>query len=208
MTTLPSFAACPRKRLARAKILTEWRRLSGLAAIQPQRHYVTLNGPLVPGSEVFDLSESGLFRPEQVCSVENRLDVHAHNVAAAQAMGTPVRLLFGDISDVVSEGIADGSLRPQVVNADLMVGPKEGAHILQRILSAVSTLPGPSMVVWNVLLREPHGGKRFDVELLDVVMMALQDGDWVLAAHGEYDGTGPRSRTVMGTVIFYRKASI
>ena len=222
--SIPSFGKCPIKIAARrATIIEPWLKLSGGNAIDTDRQYITLCGPLYddqgelqPLCEPLHLAAEGLITLPQFHGIERDATIFKNNAAVVGQsfpFGERPVLHHGDLVDVLDGAFGAGSLRPAIVNLDLMIGPKGGMTPLARTLSILNKLEGPMLVVWNVIVERTFP-QRQDMrqqlefaEKHDLLALAIQEGSWICYGQLEYPGTGSRSKTTMCSIIMWRPDS-
>jgi hypothetical protein len=117
----------------------------------------------------------------------------------------------GDLYAVLSKF---SPLNIGIVNCDFLEGPKTGAFFLGRVLHLITKRDlRKVMVVANFILKSrfnPDVGVDAIIEQLNKTTNfkhALSEGDWKVYKANKvycYEGTGTKSKTKMGTIVFFR----
>lgn len=216
------FGTCPTKREARQQsVIDTYRTVTGQDRIPEGCQYWTLCGPMAnghgwfyPSCELHHVVDGGLVRPEQFYGVEKLLKRAEANQQAAEAFAEDDRpkLFHGDLITVLGEHLLAGQLRPALVNLDTMHYPTAGAQLLAKTLNILGQAPGPTVVIWNVILKRARFGRHFtwqDVRhaLNSIALFRSLRNGWATGSmFFEYDGTGRRKDVVMGTAVFTKVA--
>jgi hypothetical protein len=178
------------------------------------------DGSLQEGCELRHVLDTGLCSAEQFFAAELKPDAYAANQAAIEAefpADARPTIYHEDLRAVLVRALNQGWLQPEIVNLDTESEPVRAATLLGDVLSTLNHAPGPTMVVWNVIMKNPYDSKRvFTAKDLGRItgghlflQLMLRQGGWELAVDKlfSYDGSGKNSRTVMGTLVFVRRAS-
>lgn len=210
------------KRSSRELNFQAYRNLTGLRQIPKHQQYWTLCGPsadtqgnLLPGCELDHVRQSGLLHDlSQFHGVEREGHVHALNAKLRFPRTAAPHFHLGDLEEVLEEALADGNFEPAIVNLDTLSGPKSAVALLGPVLNILNHAPrrGPLMVALNIILERKEYGQYSTFKTLveavqqDVFCRTAIDKGWVEATHGNsYESEG-RSRTTMGTNIYFRPA--
>lgn len=202
-------------------IVAAYRLCSGRESIPEGTQYITLSGLMVsedklhPACEIKHLISRGLIQPHQFIGIDNNAhpkypDVVERNLSALRQefpTNTP-RMLKGDICDVLEDLYRQGDLRPAIVNIDLMVAPRAGQRTLSRVLNLLNLVPGPTLVIWNVMVENHYSEDlRYGLDNASVALLrAIKEGGWKKVVFGEddYEYPGIGTRTTMRSVLFWR----
>lgn len=213
----------PVKRNARqSTVIDLYREIRGVRSVPRGRQYWTLCGPmtragvLAPSCELMHLLDERLLSPGQFYGAELKKSSHEANAAAAKkafGKGESPRLFGGNIVDGMAAALRRRELAPDVVNLDTESEPPKAIHLLDSVVSIVNHVPGPVVVVWNTVMKNPHNNARkYDFETISGLMAkdmslqrSLKKGGWgTYATTFKYGGYGSKSRSVMGTVAFHK----
>ena len=205
---------CPKKIAARqATIIEPYRELFGFE-VPSDKQYWTMcgrsaedDGTFKIKSELGQTLEAGLIKPNQFHGVERKKDWFKLN----QACRNDVNWYCGDFFSVMEENKTKGRFSPAIVNADLITMPETSMPYIANIMDLLSRGNAPVMFVVNLVL-----DSRFrDMQTTDMAISSLQEHrqyksamrkkDWNLYKNGEYlyKGSGEKSKTIMGTLVFY-----
>jgi len=218
---MPAYGKCPRKHQARdLTVVQAYRNLTGLRSIPKDQQYWTLCGPLAdstgglqPGCELIHVLEAGLLlRPSQFHGVERLEEVHLASLAAVRGAfrGKQPNLYHGEFHTVLEQALSRKALKPAIVNLDTLYEPTSAAVLLGQVLHLLNYVPGPKMVILNVIVDNPRYGRRHSMQRLveavrsDAFCHHQLGFGWVESDQGLiYAGTGKTS-VKMGTTIFYQ----
>jgi hypothetical protein len=202
----------PKKRLARDETVISFYRTHFGQTIPKGRQYWTIagqcstdSGTVRPGCEFEHVLSEHLVRPNQFHSAEIEPDIHMANSRIGRGHWHE-----GDLYKAMVAEVNRGGFNPAVVNADLLLMPGRAAPYIARTIALLTSLDIRNvMVVCNVILRNRQNRSSNEetiqnLSLTSQFRSAFSKG-WKL--HGEgytYNGTGG-NKTVMGTIILYRK---
>lgn len=171
---MKTYGTSPTKFQARqASVIDSYRNLTGRHTIPLDRQYWTLCGPMTDkygslhrGShtacELLHILDAGLVTPAQVVAVEERKAIAEANQKAIQAT-FPIngpKIHSGHLVNIMMRYSAAGLLKPALVNVDTTSYPPAGADLLTNVLDVLDPVPGPIMVVWNVIQRSNRRARR------------------------------------------------
>lgn len=158
-----------------------------------------------PGCEFGQMVEAGLIAPHQFHGVERVWETHQKNLA-----NTEGNWYHDDFYSAMERAKVWGQFNPALVNADFIRGPAAEADYLGNIMALL--LGYDVMLVANFVLKAPRRKVRRDgsyaIEKLTecpAFRHSIRNGWEYSGEYYEYDGTGPRSKTVMGSFIFVQK---
>jgi hypothetical protein len=205
--------ACPKKIEARNQTIIAIYRSFFYQKLPPHKQYWTLcarhvddRGELLNGSELSQLLQEKIITKKQFHGVDRDQDIiHINSKYINEA-----NWYCGDLYSVLGNS---SNFNPAIVNCDLIEGPKTGSYLAGQILHLLTRRNVRDVVfVINFVI-----GSRFYPEGISVdaiveflnkntlFNIALADGDWrYLPEIYCYDGTGSKSKTRMGSIIFYR----
>lgn len=226
MITLPDFYACPKKYHAREETIIGMYRKYFANSIPEDKQYWTMcgqhakNGVFQPGSELGQLLQTEFLSADQFYGVDIVEEVISQN----QAAKPEANWIHDDLLHAMKTACKEDNFHPAVINADLISLKERGSSMTSQIMSFLEDIDCPNvLLVANIMLTNPHalGGKKLaDIEISSDTFIAEFErwkafqyvwatDNWRL--HPEfyvYNGTGKRSRTIMGTFIFIRKDHI
>jgi hypothetical protein len=171
-------------------------------------------GWLLPSCELRHMTSKGLIKHRQFYGVERDINVHWANKRAitlyySNRPKPEPRMYRGELIQVLPLLLLSG-VNPAIINIDTMVTPKNSMSALVSALHDVSKLPGPMLIVWNTCIRTPRVGENYREDLEYVLheypnlKAALRVSGFKQHAYFEYPGTGRYSRTLMGSVVFWK----
>jgi hypothetical protein len=166
---------------------------------------------LFPSCELLHVVQAGLVEPPQFHGIEKDAVVHLNNQSAVEkefSAGSRPHLYNADLIDVLSNMAKEPFFRPAIVNVDLQQGPEgRGIWYLARTLSILNLVPGPTLVVWNVVVQHPY--RKLDMRdgfaalpKHEHFQNAYRDGGWL--PHGELEYR--RGHTTMRSIVLWRPA--
>lgn len=215
---------CHRKFEARWQTLVcTFRELYGTSIPEGFQHW-TMCGPhakygaLHPMSELGQLASAGFVRPDQFVGV----DIDPKIIRENKALNVPGAMwIESDFFKAMRAAYRDGWFQPALINADLLSLKEKGVVVVSEIMAFLEYIGyGDVMLVANIMMTNPHacGGVRLDdvqvsnesvietFERCPSFQTAWAGGKWhEYEEHYLYVGSGDNSRTIMGTMIFYRK---
>lgn len=209
----PSFSSCPKKFEARdLSVINAYRDLSKRKAIPNHKQYISLLGPLSGHGfeEPLHVAARGLAHLSQIVGIERNADTHESNQKTNRAhYQDTLDLHQGDVVTVLERLSREGRLSPAIVNLDMMQDHQTTLPVLLRVFSILEDSPGPIMVVWNAMLSHKVytqiNPERLKHAVADPrLTSALHEYGWQIRGYHEYAGTGSKSATTMGTVVFWR----
>lgn len=197
-------------------VVQAYRNLTGKRAIPKDRQFWTLCGPMAdadgdlqPNCELNHILRSGLIsRASQFYGVERDKRIHEANIRAVRLAKIRPKLHFGEMHTVLAVALQRGDLCPAIVNLDTYHEPTKAARLLGMVLHLLNHVPGPTMVVLNVVVDAAWRGRRHSLDALtkavqsDLFCMAQLEHGWVDSEVGYfYNGI---SNYKMGTAIFFQ----
>lgn len=158
-----------------------------------------------PGCEVAQILDDGIIEPSQFHGVEIDLDTYEQNVAVYPELAWH----HGDFFETMRRC---RDFNPGLVNADLIQTVDTAANYIAKIMYLISPFD-VTLVVNFVMQCRAYRLKTPDYVLDKLAAqpqfrLAMRSG-WEY--DGEcylYDGTGERSKTVMGTFVFTHRAEV
>lgn len=223
---LPEFYICPKKYHAREQSIIGIYREYFSYNIPKNNQYWTMCGPhakngvFQSGSELGQLTKSGIISEDQFYGVDIQKEIIDQNNAAKPK----ANWIHGDFQEVISNYIENKNFSPAIVNADFISMKEYGVQETSEIMELLEENDSRNvMLISNIMFNNPHQHGVFDKEdekeiskAIDSVVSEFENrkffrsvwstGNW--DTHPEcfvYNGTGKKSRTVMGTFIFFRK---
>lgn len=183
--------SCPKKQVARIETV--------LANGPVVNQYWSMAGLCTtPGCEVDQLLKAGFIRPQQFHGVEINRDIHDANVAVWPSLAWH----HGDFFQVMRQY---DCFKPSLVNADLLQTVDTAADYIARIVHLLE--PFDAVLIANFIME--HRGYRCDPDHVLRRLSQCQQFRHAMRSGWRYDtrcylydGTGHRSRTVMGTFVF------
>jgi hypothetical protein len=213
----------PSKVVARQATILAPYRLEFGTKLPPDQQYWTLCGEMADGDriqrdcELDQMVREGLIRPEQFHGVEGDEGIYLANV---RALRTPPyhqsHLYNGEFTDVLDQALGNGQLRPGLVYLDTIQEPRYSSRLLAGTMNILNYAEGPTLLVWNFIKERPHYGHHHPWEDVyrslsrqDLFRSAVRKGGWKqhLETVFHYHGTGKRSSTTMGTIVFVRRTT-
>jgi hypothetical protein len=209
---LPEWGGCPKKfEYRRVNIIEPAKKIFG-PSLPKQKQYWTMSGKcanndiLVPGCEFDQTLQSGLIESDQFFGVEINQETHNHN------KNLPGNWINSDFLRAMKNTHSLDKFNPAIIHADLVCMPKAGAQTLANIIVFLSEINiSPLLVVGNFILRTARiRGKKSGDTLIDELSRyksftnVLNKWNWSEELY-EYDGTGNRSTTTMGSIQFLIK---
>ena len=158
------------------------------------------------GCELSHVLRSGYLTANQFHAVERDDSTYKANIKAIRSLKERPNLYHGDIVGVMQAALKKGKLRPSIVNLDTLHHPKKAMALLGQVLDIVNQVPGKKMIALNVILDDPHRGKR---NKLDDVVIAEKEirtklQGWKPDPSGwEYPGTGHTSTKMLTRFYFH-----
>ena len=219
MNTSPSqltkhYGACPKKIASRQQtIINIYRNRYNLQSIPEDKQYWTIcgrcsyeYGKLEEHCEPDQIISSGLVKPNQFHGIEISQEIYDWNAKANK----DINWHLGDFYETMVEYSNHNYFNPAIINADMLLMPKNGAQYLSKILSFIDTKVKDVMVVANYVAECRHLRSNMDdivsnIEKEPSFQLAFNNGNWSI--HDEYywyNGTGKTS-TKMITVIFFKQ---
>jgi hypothetical protein len=223
MITLPNFTSCPKKHHAREETIISMYRKNFSHSIPEGRQYWSMCGPhtkdgvFQEGSELGQLLQYELITAKQFYGVDIEKEIIEQNEKAKPE----ANWIHDDFLHSMKFAYKKGMFFPSVVNADFISLKERGTAITSQIMSFLEDIRcSDVLLVSNIMLTNPHsigGAKMIDVKMIgDAIISDFEKwkafqyawgtGNWDI--HPEfyvYNGTGKKSRTVMGTFVFTRK---
>ena len=185
--------------------------LCGKSGMDSEGESGVLEG-LVHGCELDEILTEKLIKPSQFRGVERDSAIHGINTTVKG-----VTWVHNDFYAAMLESFSDGDFNPAIVNYDSLrypaTSPEYTASIFKLIVDAEVY---DVMLVINMVLKSHHKKTVSSEEILSQLygsstfaqsfQKAIRQGHpW---KHDNkaymYQGTGRSSRTIMGTVVFYR----
>lgn len=201
--------ACPKKQKARSETIIEKYRKNFQYSLPQQKQYWTIcgkcandDGTLHKGSELFQILDNNLIRPQQFHGVEIDPKIHQLNIQCPQK----VNWYCGDFYTAMAQA---ENFNPGIVNADLLHMPQTGAEYFSKVMALVDFFTDAVMLIGNFILRNRHMMSKADAIISELDQhaqfhAAYDDGNWQFGDQCYvYNGTG-KNITVMGTVVFYK----
>lgn len=209
----PIWGHCPKKAEARNEtIVRMWRDHFKTDAISPDKQYWTMCGGYFDKDgqpqkgELFQLQEAGLITLDQFYGVDQSDVVIAKN----KKLYPKIRWLHGDFLLQMKQAAIAKTFNPAIINYDGVHGKKIGAHELKSILVFLdNNVKGELMLIANFALKLPYprAPKSTGPEVIGYLLEQVYAKKPHWKVHDEffnYHGTGKRSKTTMGTFIFYK----
>ena len=212
---MKTYDGCPKKIGARMETIIVPYRQHLAHALPVGKQYWTMcathtdtEGNLLPGSELHQMIEVGIITPDQFHGVDIDADI-----IAANTVGIPgANWHLGDFHRTMIAAKNEGEFDPGVVNCDHLRMPGSGgAEYVSRCLAFLSD-QSDLIFVSNLILNPPRNNslctpEEYLEELWEQppFRYAMSTGwqhDDVLYVYG---GTGTESRTVLGTMVFWKK---
>ena len=211
---MSAYSGCPHKMTARREtIIDQYRKHIGHFLPKHKQYWsmcaihVDANGRLLQGSELDQMLSAGLISTDQFHGVD--LDP---SIISANAEGIPdAHWHLGDMIQNITKAMRTGSFLPGIVNCDHILMPRSGgATYISRCLQLLSDQED-LILISNLILRSPHDDTSCSPEeyveelwrhhqFRDAMRRGWQYDDAVYI----YGGSGPRSSTVMGTIVFWK----
>lgn len=197
----PTYYKKEQKIHARSQIIAAYRTITGLQSIPDGKGYWTLCNlqPNLPGSEIVQLTESGLIQKNQFFGIDN--DIKNEGIIEYNREQHPDANWFkGDWLDVIADNY--DQFQPAIVHFDYTrTILKESCHVY--VARTMDLCIPKTVVAVNLMLTDGHSSQRFDPKVLvEGVRKHLRNPqDWI--ASDQYF-TYKSSRTEMGTFIFTR----
>lgn len=200
--TQPEYYAKPEKIHARAELIFVYQNITGLNSIPSNKGFWSLcnKQPDTHGSEINQLTESGLIQKEQYFGVDN--DVKDEGIIEFNQSQHPESNWFkGDWLDVIEENYE--LFNPAFVYFDYtktVVRPS--CHVY--LARTMNMCPPGTVLAANLMLSDGHSSKRFRTEILvkSIRKHLMDPQDWLVTnQYFSYKA----SRTEMGTYIFLRE---
>lgn len=208
------YNACPKKIQARHQTIIEaYRHLFGKKLPEAKQYWTLCSrqvddeGNILDGSELEQVSAAGLIKESQFYGVDiepNVIEMNSKHIPGAH-------WFCGNLYTILSKA---NSFDPAIVNCDLIAGPKRGAFLVGNTLALLTRRKVKNvMVVVNFILKSrfnPDVGIEAIVEQLNKTTnfrFAFSEGGWKIYKSNKiycYEGTGKKSTTKMGSIIFYR----
>jgi hypothetical protein len=211
-------AICPRKYEARLKTIIEPYRYKFGKSIPEDKQYWTVAGPnyldngyISPGSELYQMIESGLITEEQFIGVNNVWEITEKN----RKLNTKATFHFGDMLQVIED---EDDFRPSIINCDF-------TRLIKRSVIDIANLfyllkqrdVEDCMIILNFPLVNAHNPNLEDIDCDSAALRAIEiiknydrftrswnDKCSLYPEYYIYCGTGERSRTKMCSVIMFR----
>ena len=207
----------PKKRLARQETIIDQYRKRFHQTIPPNKQYWTMCGQCVDkdgrfqeGCELSQMLKDGFIQPAQFHGVE--ID---SNIAEANRRAFPEANWYtDDFYRAMQKAKIANMFSPAIVNADFINMPDRACGYLADIMGFLSSCVDEVMIVANfVLLHQRFTRHERDMEFVieklnkdGSFQLALKTGNWRFdQKYYRYAGTGRKSRTIMGTVVFYKE---
>lgn len=223
MISLPHFSICPKKYIARYETIISLYQKLFSNSLPAQKQYWTMcglhveNGEFQKGSELAQILESGLIQKQQFYGI----DIDSTTIEANSIVIPDVKWIEDDFFSAMKKAYKNQCFNPGIINADLLSMKTKGCAVVSQILDFIQDINiEDCMLICNLMLVNPHhhGGRRLDTASIDAseiisefeknvsFVSAWNKGNWKLYPDFYvYCGTGDRSRTLMGTFVFYIK---
>lgn len=202
--------ACDKKLEARRQTIIDQYRQHFQESVPVGREYWTMAGQCAKGGEPLDGCEfiqvvnEGLIEASQFRGVEINRAIHDANVSAIPE----VRWFHGDFFQTMKEAAVAGDFHPAVVNADLVQSAITGAGYVASIMGLLTATADDVMLVANFILKMRWIKAEDIFKYLNAeptFRWAIGTGKWTLPEECyQYPGTGKKSPTTMGTLIFVK----
>ncbi len=203
-----------RKKTARdLSVIKAYRTVMGQRAVPSDRQYWSLCGQMFNSStgcpekdsEFDHITQEGLVKPEQFNGAEQNPAIHQGNSHAYPG----VRFHLGDIVQSLRKALSQGSFCPGLIFLDSTNEPKRAVKLLSDVMDVVNYVPGPVLVVCNVVFWCRISNRQFDWKSITQEMDNPKNGFGAAYRHGwsqtrdiyNYATTA----TAMGTVVLLRK---
>ena len=210
--------SCPNKIVARREtIINQYRSIFGKNSVPFSRQYWTmcgqcteLDGQFQEGCELDQLLSEGFIQPNQFHGV----DINENIIEANRKAFPGTNWYAGDFYQSLIEAHARKGFCPAVVNADFINMPMRACGYLADIMALLSICPGEVLIIANMVLEyqrfeDRNKNAEFIIEKMNSqpqFQFSLHKANWMFdQKYYRYAGTGVESRTVMGSVLFYKK---
>jgi hypothetical protein len=211
---MKTYSGCPEKMRARRETIIGPYRQHFSHSLPESKQYWTMcathtddQGELLQGSELDQMLKSGIIILDQFYGVDIEADI-----IEANAAGIPgPHWHHGDLMDEMSSALRDGKFNPGIVNCDHLLMPHSGgAAYVSRCLQFLAD-QNDLLMVANLILEPPYNeaictpGEYIDelwkhAQFQDAMRRGWQYDDAVYV----YGGTGRRSSTVLGSIVFWK----
>ena len=219
-TNLPNFCMCPRKHEARYKTIIEAYRELFFQKVPLGEQYISLCGTHVDkegnfhqGSELGQLIEEGLITENQFIGIDREEKV----IIANRNAKPDVCWMHSDFLKALRH---IEPLNPGIINADFISMKERAIATASQVMDYVHDIKKNILLVCNIMLTNPHafGGKHLEdikINSEDIIKEFEKNGSFQYAWSSEewdfypnfyvYNGTGRKSRTIMGTFILFKR---
>lgn len=208
------YSACPKKLNARMETIIEpFRDLFG-SPLPANKQYWTMcashtdeSGDILPGCELDQMLSESLITPDQFHGVDIDEDI-----ITANAAGIPeAHWHHGDFHRTMIQAKNDGDFHPGIVNCDHLRMPQSGgAEYVARLLAFLSDQLDVLFVA-NLILSPPRNNASCEPQEYLDLLSSYHQFQYAMTRgwHHEdriyvYGGTGQESRTVLGTMVFWK----
>jgi len=222
---------CPKKAMQRQKTIIEaYYRYFGEYSIPIDKQYWTLCGKsgVIPGNkqtegylpklrsgcELNDILNAGLIQPNQFHGVEVEKIIYDINKVVKN-----ISWHNDDFLNAMNKAYYDGNFNPAIINYDSVRFPTTNPNYTARLFELIVDAKIDNiMLVLNMILKSRRTWRLHANEIIKQLFnnrkfMMLwtkaerQGSPWDYEdACYEYKGTGTNSRTIMGSIVFFRRS--
>jgi len=155
--------------------------------------------------ELGQLAEEELITPSQFHGVDIQEEIIERN----RALYPDVNWHHGDFKEVMEQFSINGDFNPGIINYDGVRGVKFSANYVTRLLWFIdANVQDDLLFSVNILLKIPYNedAEKEGKDFIDLLLKKYNCPDhWKMkSTYYNYEGTGDRSRSVMGVFTFVK----
>ena len=156
--------------------------------------------------ELHQMLDAGLITSDQFYGVDNQ----QHIIDKNKEYYPDINWICNDFVKAMKKASIEGTFNPAIINLDNMRQYKKATKYLKKLLSFIDyNVFGELLVISNIMLNNPRGN-HLKVDSIKIIVnyllkiYSIPDHWTIYPQYYEYDGTGDRSRTIMGTLLFIK----
>ncbi len=180
-------------------------------SLPPEKQYWTMcssyydsNGKTT--GELHQLIEDGLISANQFYPVDINPDIIEKN----KEYYPDINWICDDFIEAMKKASIEGNFNPGIINCDNVRQYKNAILYLKKLLYFIdNNVFGELLLISNLMLNNPYGDKS-KKDLIDKVIKYLLKNytvpdHWAIhPQYYEYNGTGNRSQTTLGSILFIK----
>lgn len=156
--------------------------------------------------ELHQMLDAGLITSDQFYGVDNQ----QHIIDKNKEYYPDINWICDDFVKAMKKASVEGTFNPAIINLDNVRQYKKATKYLKKLLSFIDyNVFGELLVISNIMLNNPYGDKSkkdSTEEIIDYLLKIYSVPDhWTIyPQYYEYEGTGSRSQTSLGTLLFVK----